>query len=80
MELIAIQVSATVAILLGHFLDVVWTRWGTAAVDNACVVRYDDVTGRGDHKHLDEIKVPYHFTDLDATQADFWASVHLRRK
>jgi hypothetical protein len=49
-------------------------------VDNACVLRYDNETGKGDHKHIDEVEVPYQFIDLDKLQADFWADVHARRK
>jgi hypothetical protein len=49
-------------------------------VDNACVLRYDNETGKGDHKHVDEVEVPYQFSDLDRLQADFWADVHVRRK
>jgi hypothetical protein len=33
-----------------------------------------------DHKHVDEVEVPYQFSDLDRLQADFWADVHVRRK
>jgi hypothetical protein len=45
-------------------------------VDNACVLRDDNETGKGDHKHLEEVEVPYQFTDLDTLQADSWADVH----
>ena len=49
-------------------------------VDNMCVLRYDNETGKGDHKHVNEIEVPYHFVDLGALQTDFWADVNRRRK
>ena len=52
----------------------------THVVDEACVLRFDNEAGKGDHKHLHEIEVPYQFTDLDALQADFWAEVSRRRK
>jgi hypothetical protein len=55
------------------------TVWPTS-LDNACVLRYDNETGKGDHKHVDEVEVPYQFSDLDRLQADFWADVHVRRK
>ena len=49
-------------------------------VNDACVLRFDNEAGKGDHKHLNEIEVPYQFTDLDTLQADFWAEVNRRRK
>ena len=49
-------------------------------VDEACVLRFDNEAGKGDHKHLNEIEVPYQFTDLETLQADFWAEVNKRRK
>ena len=49
-------------------------------VDNVCVLRYDNETGKGNHKHLNETEVPYHFIDLSTLQADFWADVDKRRK
>ena len=45
-----------------------------------CVLRFDNEAGKGDHKHLDEIEVPYMFTNLDTLQADFWAEIMRRRK
>jgi uncharacterized protein DUF6516 len=45
-----------------------------------CVLRFDNEAGKGDHKHLDEIEVPYRFTNLDTLQADFWAEIKRRRK
>jgi hypothetical protein len=45
-----------------------------------CVLRFDNEAGKGDHKHLDEIEVPYIFSNLDNLQADFWAEVNRRRK
>ncbi|MGH8140264.1 MAG: toxin-antitoxin system TumE family protein [Steroidobacteraceae bacterium] len=44
------------------------------------MLRLDNEAGKGDHKHLGEIEVPYRFTDLDALQADFWAEVKRRRR
>ena len=49
-------------------------------VDEVCVMRFDNEIGKGDHKHLNEIEVPYEFADLDTLQADFWADVNSRRK
>ena len=45
-----------------------------------CVLRFDNEAGKGDHKHLDEIEVPYIFSTLETLQADFWAQVSKRRK
>jgi hypothetical protein len=45
-----------------------------------CVLRFDNEAGKGDHKHLDEIEVPYIFSNLATLQADFWAEVNKRRK
>lgn len=45
-----------------------------------CVLRFDNEAGKGDHKHLDEVEVPYQFTDLGQLQDDFWAAVKRRRR
>ena len=44
-------------------------------VDEACVLRYDNEAGKGDHKHLGEREVPYTFTTLDQLVDDFLADV-----
>ena len=49
-------------------------------VNEVCVLRFDNEAGKGDHKHLNKIEVPYQFTDLNTLQADFWAEVDTRRK
>ena len=33
--------------------------------DRTCVMRYDNETGKGDHKHIGAQEVPYEFVDLD---------------
>ena len=43
--------------------------------DGVCVLRYDNETGKGDHKHVGEREVAYQFTDLATLQADFWKEV-----
>lgn len=45
-----------------------------------CVLRFDNEAGKGDHEHVDEIEVPYQFTDLVRLQDDFWAAVRRRRR
>jgi len=44
-------------------------------VDEVCAMRYDNESGKGDHKHLGEREVPYRFTTLDRWVDDFWADV-----
>jgi hypothetical protein len=45
-----------------------------------CVLRFDNEAGKGDHQHVDELELPYVFSNLDILQADFWAAVNKRRK
>jgi len=45
-----------------------------------CVLRFDNEAGKGDHKHVDEIEVPYQFPGLVQLQDDFWAAVKRRRR
>jgi hypothetical protein len=45
-----------------------------------CALRFDNEAGKGDHKHVDEIEVPYQFRDLVQLQDDFWAAVRRRRR
>ena len=40
-----------------------------------CVLRYDNEAGKGDHKHVENRQVSYHFTDLQTLQSDFWMDV-----
>jgi hypothetical protein len=44
-------------------------------VSGECVLRYDNETGKGDHKHVGEREVPYAFADLDGLLRDFRADV-----
>jgi hypothetical protein len=47
-----------------------------------CVLRYDNESGKGDHKHLGSREVPYAFEDVESLQVDFWTDVDewLKRK
>ena len=45
-----------------------------------CVLRFDNEVGKGDHQHINEIEVPYRFTNLTKLQSDFWTSVRRRRR
>lgn len=44
-------------------------------VDEVCVLRFDNETGKGDHKHVGEREAPYAFTTLDQLVTDFWQAV-----
>jgi hypothetical protein len=43
--------------------------------EGVCVLRYDNESGKGDHKHVEEVVMDYHFSGLDNLQADFWQDV-----
>jgi hypothetical protein len=34
--------------------------------EGECVMRYDNESGKGDHRHLGAREVPYRFVDIDA--------------
>jgi Family of unknown function (DUF6516) len=40
-------------------------------VDNSCVIRYDNETGKGDHRHFGNKENVYKFTTPDQLIADF---------
>lgn len=44
-------------------------------VAGICVLRYDNEAGKGDHKHLGAVEMPYRFTTPDELLADFWRDV-----
>lgn len=44
-------------------------------IDEVCVLRYDNESGKGDHKHVGAREVFYPFTTLDQLVDDFWADV-----
>jgi hypothetical protein len=44
-------------------------------VDGACVLRYDNEAGKGDHKHVGGDETPYVFTTPQALLDDFWNDV-----
>ena len=43
------------------------------------VVGYDNETGKGGHRHLDDEESPYAFVSVEALVADFLADVEQRR-
>jgi hypothetical protein len=44
-------------------------------VDGVCVLRYDNESGKGDHRHIGDKEEPYVFTTHDALLEDFWKDV-----
>ena len=40
-----------------------------------CVLRFDNEAGKGDHKHVGDVQIPYVFTSLAQLVADFWNDV-----
>lgn len=40
-----------------------------------CIVRYDNETGKGDHKHIKDEEFPYKFMNKDQLIEDFWRDV-----
>jgi hypothetical protein len=44
-------------------------------VDGACVLRYDNEPGKGDHRHVGDTEERYRFKSAEQLLADFWADV-----
>lgn len=44
-------------------------------VAGKCVLRYDNESGKGDHKHLGAEETAYNFTTPAALLSDFWHEV-----
>ncbi len=44
-------------------------------VGGACVLRYDNEAGKGDHRHLGAVESPYRFTTPEQLYADFMTDV-----
>jgi hypothetical protein len=56
-------------------------KYRLALVENgACVLRYDNEAGKGDHRHERNVERPYSFSDAETLLADFWADVGRRRR
>ncbi|MDQ2972491.1 MAG: DUF6516 family protein [Pseudomonadota bacterium] len=45
-----------------------------------CVLRYDNETGKGDHRHLRKRETRYRFTAIETLQRDFWTDVETWRR
>lgn len=46
-------------------------------IRGVCVLRYDNEAGKGDHKHIGDVEMPYSFTTPADLIADFWRDVDL---
>ena len=44
-------------------------------VERNCVIRYDNETGKGDHKHIGNKEMPYEFKSPKILIRDFWKDV-----
>lgn len=44
-------------------------------VEGNCVLRYDNETGKGDHRHVGAVESPYTFSTPEQLYADFMADV-----
>ncbi len=46
-----------------------------------CIVRYDNESGKGDHKHIGKKEIPYEFVSVEKLMRDFLYDIHqLTRK
>jgi hypothetical protein len=45
------------------------------SAEGRCLVRYDNETGKGDHRHDQEREYPYTFVDVETLMSDFLADV-----
>ena len=43
--------------------------------DGKCLVRYDNETGKGDHRHVEGREEPYRFTSVARLRKDFAADI-----
>jgi hypothetical protein len=48
-------------------------------VDGACVLRYDNEAGKGDHRHILGSESIYNYIDAETLLADFWRDVETWR-
>jgi hypothetical protein len=49
-------------------------------VAGECVLRYDNETGKGDHRHVGDVETPYVYRGYGKLLADFWADVDAWRQ
>ena len=48
--------------------------------DGTCLVRYDNETGKGDHRHRGDQEEPYQFEDVGTLVADFLEDIKKARR
>jgi hypothetical protein len=48
--------------------------------DGTCIVRYDNETGKGDHRHLRDREEHYRLADVETLLADFLADIEKARR
>jgi len=48
--------------------------------DGTCIVRYDNESGKSDHRHLEGHEEPYRFKDVETLTADFLKEIKKARK
>jgi hypothetical protein len=48
-------------------------------VSGECILRYDNETGKSDHRHVGRREEPYFFQGFERLLADFWAEVEALR-
>lgn len=46
--------------------------------DRSRIVCFDNERGKGDHRHIDGLEMPYEFRDVDRLVADFIDEVRMR--
>lgn len=49
-------------------------------VAGRCVLRYDNETGKGDHRHRGDREETYRFTTPERLLADFWSDIDRWRR
>jgi len=54
-------------------------RFYYGSADGSVVIRYDNETGKGDHRHDGHREEPYVFVDIDTLVVDFLADVKRAR-
>jgi hypothetical protein len=42
-------------------------------------IGYDNERGKGDHRHLQDVELPYAFNTVEQLMADFWSDVRAKR-
>lgn len=48
--------------------------------DGRCIVRYDNESGKGDHRHYEEVEERYRFIDVETLIRDFLGDVKKARR